>query len=211
MNEENKQEQPLAFDPSTLSPEAQAWFEKEKERYADSRVTGAVKTTEQRVKTEMLNDQSLREQIRKEVELEANLSAEDKIRLERQKVDNELKNLKKESNAFLVKKELLSYGFDEKAIETLTGLVVTEDKDTTMAKLQELTSTFNTTLTARVEREKLALLEQAGSIPPAGGNPTQSEKADYLASFLKAKASNDGVTASRILRESQSKGIDIFK
>ncbi len=215
MNEEtkvtNEVETPESFDPTTLPKEALEWFAKEKERYADSRVTGAVKKATDRVKSEMANDAELRAKIRQEVEYEATLTAEDKVRIEREKVEAELKHLKKESNAFLVKKELISYGFDDTAIERLAGLVVTDDKDTTMAKLKELTDTFKSTLTAQVEKEKLSLLSQAGKPPAGGSNSVSSEKADYKAQFIAAKQAKDEVAAARIIRESQAKGIDIFR
>ncbi len=196
-----------SFDPSTLSEEAKQWFEKEKQSEIDRRVTGAVKTATERVKQETAKE--LRESIRKELEDEATLSAEEKVKRDRELLAQEMTALKKDSNAFLVKKELITYGFDDEAIEKLTSLVVTDDKDVTLSKLKELTDTFNSTLTARVEKEKLSLLASAGT-PPAGGNQTVSEKAEYLAKFNEAKQAKDETAAARIIRESQAKGINIF-
>lgn len=139
------------FDPSTLSPEIMAWVDRQR--------TQASQTAYQNATEKLKKDDNFINDIRKQLEDEAKLSAEEKLRIERDKLESERKSIAMEKNTVKALRKLVSEGITQEDAEEILGMLVTSDETETMERVDKYVTKFNRLLDARLTAEKAELLK----------------------------------------------------
>lgn len=148
--------EPTPFDPTTLSPEALAWVDRQR--------TNASKTARKNAKEELLKDP----EVLKDIERRANMTAEEKIKLQEDILIAKQREIALKENSFIVRDAISGLGLDHDAQSYITNLLVKEDADITGKETKLFVDTFDKLVNAKVD----AIIKEKykDNLPPKEGD-----------------------------------------
>lgn len=181
-----------------LSPEVQAYIDRERSRASQTAYANAEK--------KLKSDNDFISSIRSAIEEEAKLSGEEKLAKERETLQAEMKQFRMDQNKFAAKSKLLEAGMNNEQVEKFTSFLVAEDAETTTNRVNEFLETYKTTFEDQLAQAKKQLLKETPT-PQTGGSV--SDEAHYKAEFKKATDSGDMQYMARVIREAATKNITL--
>lgn len=187
------------FDPGTLSDDVL--------RYIDQERTRASRTARERAEMKLRSDETFKQSLRSELEAEAKMSAEEKLAKEREEVAEERKLARLEKNTLIVEKELGKLNLDDEALAKFSSFLTTDSEETTRERVGAFVSEF----TKVIETHKAEVTKDMlkGTITPEVNGSSATEASLLEAQYKEAVAKNDQIAMARIIREAQTKNIQI--
>ena len=140
--EQNQSTEEIKFE--DLSPEIQKFIDRERGK--------ASMTAREKAKRDALKDPDIRKALQEELEAEATLTAE-------QKVERRLKEALTIENRALAREKLVDSGITGEELSEILELVVTDDKDATMARVDKFAEVVKKTLEKEQERNTRKALQ----------------------------------------------------
>lgn len=141
-----------------LDPEIQKYIDRERLR--------ASTTAREKAKRDALNDPDIRAAIKSELEAEATLTAE-------QKVERKMKEALTIENRALAREKLVNGGFVGEELEEVLGLVVSEDAEATISKVDKLLNVVKKAVESENERRTRESLRKT---PKPVVSPTETKE-----------------------------------
>ncbi len=140
--EPNQSTEEIKFE--DLSPEIQKFIDRERGK--------ASMTAREKAKRDALKDPDVRKALQEELEAEATLTAE-------QKVERRMKEALTIENRALAREKLVDSGITGEELSEILELVVTDDKDATLARVDKFAGVVKRTLEKEQERNTRKALQ----------------------------------------------------
>lgn len=164
-------EEPKGNEDDTKKTPEEVKFEdlpEEVRKFIDRERTKASKTAREKARREALEDPELKKSIREQLEKEANMSAEEKI----QEMAN---SIAKRENRLDAKERLQDAGLKGDELTDILELVVSEDRESTMAKTDRFVRLFKSSLDSALEAKTKELVKGTPK-PKSNSAPAKSFK-----------------------------------
>lgn len=191
---------PAEFDVTTLSPEALAFIEKEKDRAR----TQASETARKNALEKAKNDPEIEKVIRERIEAEARMTEEDKWKAKMDEVAREKAQLDLKDNRFDAKSLLIEKGVPAGDIDYYCDLLVTANKEETHKRVEDFVAKFTASIDNVAEVIKKDI---HGNTPKPSGNVPESTQASLEGRLATAVKNGDSVSVVQIVREAAEQGI----
>ena len=141
--EPNQSTEEIKFE--DLSPEVQRFIDRERGK--------ASMTAREKARRDALKDPDIRKTLQEELEAEATLTAE-------QKVERRMKEALTIENRALAREKLVENGITGEELSEILELVVTDDKDATLAKVEKFAGVVKKAVEKEQERNTRKALQQ---------------------------------------------------
>lgn len=183
---------PPAFDPSNLSPEMQAFVDKERTR--------AAKTAAKNARTQLEGDDEFLTSMRERIEREQNLTVEEKMAARDLEIKQREDAILLRENNLLTVKSLMDGGIASEEADKLASLLTTTDADASTENVENFLALFDKALTTGVEKMKQELLKNGHQLHSSGSNV-----GGYQAQYDQAKKDKNTAAMIKIKREAFEK------
>lgn len=181
---------PAPFDPNNLPPDVAA--------FVDRARSEASKTARKNALKDAATDPDIVASIRKQLEQEANMGAEERVAREREALERREAEIARKENSITATAALVGQGIDRETATELVGFLTTADETSTNANVEAFTKAFTASVEAKVEAVKNELLAN-GSAPKTGGGGKGTEQGyrDAHKAALEAGKTADAIAIQR--------------
>lgn len=121
--------------------------------FIDQQRTQASRTAREKALRDAVKDPEIKKAIRTEIEEEAKLSAEEKVRQREQQISLR-------ENRIEAREKLIAAGITGEGLVKVLDFVVTDDKDTTLSKTETFVNTFTAMVASAAEAKTKELIKQ---------------------------------------------------
>jgi hypothetical protein len=180
-------DEPIVFDPTTLTPEALAYMNAE----ADKRVTSASKTAADNAKKTLMADETFRNSLKVEIETNNNLTVQEKMDVQLKDLEASKLDLAVQMNKLNVKNKLIESGLKLDSIDNVIDVLVNVDPELSMANTDAFVNTLETLTSERVEKAKQELLQNG--LPLDHGNKKGKGYQEQYTEYSKAGRTADAI------------------
>ena len=167
---------PVAFDPKTLSPEALS--------YIDQQRTNASKSAAVNAKNKLMKDESFLTSLKEQIEIDQNLTVEEKMRLKELDFVQKAEKLTLRENTLSTTKSLLEHGMTSESADALASLLTTTDADISVKNVDTFTTLFDEALRVSTEKATQDLLQNGHVINTNGNKGSASFQEQYAAATV---------------------------
>ena len=199
-NEENVNSVATPNDSVEITPEIQ--------KIIDRRVTEASKTAYNNAYEKLQKDASFIDSIKTQLEEEAKLSAEEKLAVERKKLEADKLANACARNELLVAKKLAPLGLDDDTTNFLIKTLVTSDEKATTTKTDSFVEMLEKIVSAKVESEMKATANNITK-PNTGGEGITKKESLELA-YKEASKNGDELKMLSLINEASKLGIQLI-
>lgn len=113
----------------------------------DAAISAAIRTREESIKAKLTPE------IRSQLEAEAQMTAEQKYKVELEKLDSERRTVKKESNRVKAERLFAAKGIAESDYASILELAVSEDEETTLERASKVIGIIEAAASAKAQSE----------------------------------------------------------
>ena len=182
---------PIPFDPTTLSPEALAYMTAE----ADKRATNASKTAAENAKKKLMVDEEFRSTLKVEIEKNNNLTVQEKMDAQLKDLEASKLDLAVQMNKLNVKNKLIESGMKLESIADVIDVLVNADPEQSIKNTDAFVKTLETLTSERVEKAKQELLQ--GGLDLSHGNKGAKGYQEQYTEYVKAGRTADAIAVKQ--------------
>lgn len=175
--------------------------------YIDQQRTQASLTAYNNAVKKLESDSEFVGRIRSQIEEEARMTGEEKLKIEREKLEQERKSLLLDKNKLTATNMLNSKGIVGEQADAFLPFLVSENPDTTNSNVTNFINHYTNLLDSQVSTAKQQLLHDGfkPSNPDGDETLTQRLRQDYE----NARKTNNQLAMARIIREANQSNINI--
>lgn len=180
------------FDPSTLSPEALAWVDRQR--------TQASQTARANAKKDLMKDENFLNEVRGNLQPQVQQTVE-------QQMQTTLNELQMERSQVRVER-ILNGVVPADQMDFYVGMLASSDIESSVARATDFVNNFNNTIQTRVSQMQQQAVQSMPTPQVGGSQITEQER--LQSAFDQAKKDTSpkkGIIMSSIMREAQEKGI----
>ena len=185
------------FDPSTLSPEALAYVDRERTR--------ASQTARANARKELMKDESFLNEVRQGMQTQVQQTVEEQNQMQ-------IKALTRKLAVSEVSRVLSDANLPSDQLESYVNMFVTDDIDKSVELASNFVSLFNTSLQNAKEAQQISAVQNMTTPQSAVATVSEQQALQARLDEVRKNASfrSKDVQISAILREAQQKGITLI-